>query len=98
MVGAVQSFRAFDRAFAEMAVSTRATRDQLEANYCRSTGTYKLLLEENPSLRPGLDSVISKAYREAAGNIAIIIGRSRKGFPETCPYTTDQLLDDDFLP
>jgi len=58
----------------------------------------KLLLEENPSLRPGLDSVISKAYREAAGNIAIIIGRSRKDFPETCPYATDQLLDEDFLP
>jgi len=56
------------------------------------------LLAQNPSLRPLLEDVITAEYRGAAKGASIVTGRPRQEFPETCPYTTEQLLDEDFLP
>ncbi|HEY2017325.1 MAG TPA: DUF29 domain-containing protein [Bryobacteraceae bacterium] len=58
----------------------------------------KELLDENPSFRPNLPEVIAKAYKSAAENVALVTKRPRTEFPQACPYTIDQLLDEDFLP
>ncbi len=56
------------------------------------------LLEENPSLRPALDTLVEQAYRRALATVPLTIGHPREGFPARCPYTLDQLLDETFLP
>jgi hypothetical protein len=56
------------------------------------------LLEESPSLRPALEDVIAAVYQDAANGTAIVTDRPRKEFPETCPYTIEQMLDEEFLP
>jgi hypothetical protein len=56
------------------------------------------LLAENPSFRITLGEVVAEAYRSAAQITAVTIDCSRETFPEACPYTLNQLLDDSFLP
>jgi hypothetical protein len=56
------------------------------------------LLRENPSLRPAFDTVVAEAYRDAVDIVSKVIGHPRKEFPETCPSTAEQLLNEDFLP
>jgi len=58
----------------------------------------KRLLKENPSFRPTISTFIAEAYDDAVARLMVIIGRPKKDFPETYPYPTDQLLDEDFLP
>jgi hypothetical protein len=56
------------------------------------------LLVENPSFRPTIATVITEAYDDAVKVASKVIGRPRKDFPNVCPYTAEQLLDEDFLP
>jgi hypothetical protein len=59
----------------------------------------KLVLRDSPSLRQAylpevLDDIYRLARRKAAGQTRL----PESAFPETCPYTLEQLLDEDFLP
>jgi hypothetical protein len=55
-------------------------------------------LELSPSLKPQLQETINKAY-PAAVTLAVKETRLPKStFPNTCPYTLDQLLDDEYYP
>ena len=56
------------------------------------------VLRENPSFRPGLTDVVAEAYEDAADLATLATGLNRSTFPAECPFTIDQLLDDDFLP
>lgn len=56
------------------------------------------LLKESPSLRPSLADVVAEAYQKAAKVAALVTKRSRNAFPRTCPYTMEQLFDEEFLP
>jgi formate dehydrogenase maturation protein FdhE len=56
------------------------------------------LLEENPSFRAILAKLVEKAYRNAVTIVAKVIKRSQTEFPAECPYTIEQLLNQDFLP
>ena len=50
-------------------------------------------LEDNPSLTPALDELVSKAYKISRIRAARQTGLDlRSTFPETCPYTKDQLF------
>ena len=57
----------------------------------------KWLLEENPSLKPQFESSVAKAYQ-----ISIVKAEKDTGleniFPESCPYSLEEILDDEFLP
>ncbi|MFH1113863.1 MAG: DUF29 domain-containing protein [Pseudomonadota bacterium] len=57
-----------------------------------------LLLEESPSLKHDMDSSIEKAYRFARDRAAREMGVGRNTFLESCPYSFDQIVDEDFWP
>ena len=56
------------------------------------------LLEENPSLRPTLPTVVPGAYRKArlwaANETQLDLG----SFPTVCPFGLEAILDEDFWP
>ena len=56
------------------------------------------LLDENPSFRPGLAEVAAEAYDDAAAIVSAVTKRPRAEFPSVCPFTLEQLLDEEFLP
>jgi hypothetical protein len=56
------------------------------------------LLEENPSLGPGLMQVAEKVYPKAVRRAATETRLPRTTFPAENPYSRDQLLDFDFVP
>lgn len=56
------------------------------------------LLEQSPSLRRRLPPSLSKAYRRAATLAEVETGLSGAVFPKQCPFTTEQVLDENFFP
>lgn len=56
------------------------------------------LLNENPSLRPRLDWAISESYPVALDTAWAETGLDYIVFPSACPYSGEQILDQDFLP
>ncbi len=56
------------------------------------------LLKQNPSLSPQISEEITDAYAEALHLAWAETGLELEAFPETCPYTAAQMLDDAFLP
>ena len=56
------------------------------------------LLEESPSLRDYPAQRVALAYQRARQQSAIQTGLPLATFPETCPWSSAQLLDEDFWP
>jgi hypothetical protein len=56
------------------------------------------VLRENPSLRPKLPVIVAQAYRRARLEAELETGIPLRRFPETCPYTAEQLTSDGWLP
>jgi hypothetical protein len=57
-----------------------------------------LLLDESPSLRHDIDSTIDKSYRFAKDQAARETGIAKENFSESCPYSFDQIINEDFWP
>ena len=60
----------------------------------------KDLLTDNPSLKSKVDEILPKSYRLALLDFDTETGISPKqvGIPNNCPYTLEQILDDEFFP
>jgi hypothetical protein len=56
------------------------------------------ILAENPSLRPRTLELVRKAYTGAVRQAAVETDLPKNTFPAECPYTFDQIIEDDFLP
>ncbi len=56
------------------------------------------LLQENPSLKPYLLEVLQKAYKNGKDLAVTETNLPYKTFPQDCPYTVDQILDDSCYP
>ncbi len=56
------------------------------------------LLESSPSLRRRLSEELAKAYAKARRQAADETGLPLATFPETCPFTPEQVEDPEFLP
>jgi hypothetical protein len=56
------------------------------------------LLMDNPSLRPRLDAFIERAYPKARQVAWGETGLDVVTFPLTCPFTHEQILNDNFFP
>jgi len=57
-----------------------------------------LLLEDNPSFRRLGSEVVERAYPLARKKAAFETGIDIEHYPETCPYTYEQVMDEDFWP
>ncbi|MBF0608096.1 MAG: DUF29 domain-containing protein [Candidatus Magnetobacterium sp. LHC-1] len=58
----------------------------------------KRLLEDNPSLKYNIETVMAKEFIESKRMFEDETGINAKELPETCLYTFDQLMDYDFWP
>ncbi|CAN5505408.1 DUF29 domain-containing protein [soil metagenome] len=58
----------------------------------------ELLLEDSPSLRYELLDTIAYAYPRSRADASEETGLSITFFPDTCPYTIEQILDVHWLP
>jgi ribosomal protein L29 len=56
------------------------------------------LLSDSPSLKPWLEADLQDSYISARLLAAGETGLAENSFPEQCPYSIDQLLDQDFWP
>lgn len=56
------------------------------------------LVKESPSLRPQLPDLLSSAYRSAIAQAVAQTNLPKTTFPAACPWTPDQILDEDFWP
>ncbi|HSF32439.1 MAG TPA: DUF29 domain-containing protein [Candidatus Tectomicrobia bacterium] len=55
-------------------------------------------LRQNPSLRPRVPDLLSDAYADARRLAADQTDLPLATFPEACPWSLAQVLDEDFLP
>jgi Domain of unknown function DUF29 len=55
-------------------------------------------LEDSPSVRPLVPALLASAYPQARRLAADETGLPLATFPEACPWTIDQVLDEDFWP
>ncbi len=56
------------------------------------------VLEQNPSLKPLTPGLPDEVYARAVKTAVRETRFKGDPFPETCPYTFEQIMDDDFLP
>ncbi len=56
------------------------------------------VLDDNPSLKNKLDELFIKSYYRAKLEAAKETGLDEDSFPETCPYTLDQVFDHAYYP
>jgi hypothetical protein len=55
-------------------------------------------LDDNPGIRQFLTELLLKAYKRACLDAMLQTGLDKKTFPKECPYTFEQLMDDEFYP
>jgi DNA polymerase elongation subunit (family B) len=55
-------------------------------------------LAENPSLQHHPEQELDDTYLEARLKTSLETGLEFEAFPEICPYSVEQVLDDNFLP
>ena len=58
----------------------------------------KIHLKDNPSLKSKLDDILIDAYDVAISKAAKETTLDEKEFPQECPYTFDQIMNDEFYP
>lgn len=56
------------------------------------------VLDDNPSLKSKLDELFAKSYYRAKLEAAKETGLDEDFFPETCPYTLNQVFDNTYYP
>jgi len=55
-------------------------------------------IKDNPSLRPLVPDAITAAYLRAGREASAETGLARSTFPETCPWSFDEMMDPGFWP
>lgn len=55
-------------------------------------------IKDNPSLKSKLDDILTDAYGIATAKAAKETALDAKIFPTECPYTFEQIMDEDFYP
>ena len=56
------------------------------------------LLEDSPSLRNEVSDKIETAYEKAKLTAEVETGIEKQNFPVACPFSFEQILDENFLP
>jgi Domain of unknown function DUF29 len=55
-------------------------------------------LSESPSLKKYFSDVFNESYQDARKQASLETGLSLDTFPVDCPFTTDEILNQDYLP
>jgi len=55
-------------------------------------------LKDSPSLKPYLEEAFAECYADAVGQAIAETGLSLETFPQSCPYTSTEVLDSGFFP
>ena len=58
----------------------------------------KIHLKDNPSLKSKLDEILRDAYDVAISKAAKETALDETAFPQECPYTFEQIANDEFYP
>ncbi|ASC70828.1 hypothetical protein XM38_017750 [Halomicronema hongdechloris C2206] len=58
----------------------------------------EMLILDSPSLRRELDPTLAMIYPKAVRDAQRETGLARDTFPETCPFSLDEILNQQFLP
>ena len=61
-------------------------------------GRIERLLDESPSLRPEVAALSREQYAAAREAASAETGFAWRTFPQSSPYTPEQILDDEFYP
>ena len=56
------------------------------------------LLKESPSLRAHLTDFVGETYPDAISAAAIETSLPKHAFPAACPWTAEQIMDEEFWP
>ncbi len=56
------------------------------------------VLDDNPSLKPLLGSILPVAYVKARIEAAKEVGSDENSFPDDCPWSINQIMDQSFYP
>lgn len=56
------------------------------------------LLADNPSLRARLPEAVNQIYTAAVKKAAAETGLDKRTFPAQCPWSADQIVDEEFWP
>jgi hypothetical protein len=56
------------------------------------------LLQENPSLKAQVEDLVKQAYQLAVNEAYKYTDLKKDDFPATCPYTQEQIFNQDFWP
>lgn len=55
-------------------------------------------LKEDPSLKPFLNEAIEDAHLSAIAELVRVTPFEKKDLPDSCPYSIEQIFDDEYLP
>jgi hypothetical protein len=55
-------------------------------------------LRKNPSLKPKVPNAITESYADAVIRASVETGLPKKTFPATCPYSFEEVMDENFWP
>ena len=58
----------------------------------------RVLLDDSPSLKQDVPIFMAERYATARRNAAAQTGLPLDTFPESCPFTVDEILNDEWLP
>jgi hypothetical protein len=56
------------------------------------------ILEYSPGLKQFLPELQKKSYKRACSEVALQTGIDKNTFPKDCPYSFEQVMDEEFLP
>lgn len=77
-------------------------KERRSRSWTRTIGVQRLeidlILRQSPSLRARLRAELAANYRGAVKRAALDTGLARERFPRACPFSAEQLLDEEFLP
>ena len=69
-----------------------------EASIANNRDQLEVHLDDNPSLKSVLPAALMQAYRYALRDAESETGLAKATFPESCPWTFEQMMNPDFWP
>jgi Domain of unknown function DUF29 len=79
-------------------IQTRLRGKSWEISIKKQRRGIKKIIQQNPSLKANINPCLTEAYEDAREDAADETGLDKKTFPTECPYTFEQVINDDFYP